>query len=235
MVVGVFCEKNREGVSFEDCAKCAECLPAPIIGSLRIYENKKPRNVYFVRELVSCLRKAYFERKEQPQDHFYKIRELISIKRGKLFGGMASSTNWQELDGSIEYEIGREKVKLTGRLDAYHPTNLEITEIKSKKIFNNTILPKQKDVLQLQCYGTIFKDIFHVRKLRLVYFDMDMFEQYLIPFIDRTKWLKERIHILHIGVRESKPPKQEQSFECQYCSYKERCELTVKIKSHGNV
>lgn len=235
MVVGVFCEKIHEGVSFEACAKCAECLPAPIIGSLRIYENKKPRNVYFVTELVSCLRKAYFDRKERPKDHFYKIRELISIKRGKLFGGMASSTSWQELDGSIEYEIDEEKVKLTGRLDAYDPANLEITEIKSRKIFKNTILPKEKDVLQLQCYGTIFKDIFDVKKLRLVYFDMDMFEQYRIPFVGRTTWLKERIHILHIGVRESKPPKQEQTYECQYCPHKEKCDLTLQTKLYRNV
>ena len=64
---------------------------------------------------------------------------------------------------------------------------------------------------------------------------MDMVEQYFIPFIDRTTWLKERIHILHIGVRESKPPKQEQSFEYQYCSYKEKCDLMMKIKSRGNV
>lgn len=234
MVVGVFCEKNRKCISFEECANCAQCLPAPIIRSLRIYDSKKPRNVYFVREVVSCLRKAYFERKEPPKDHFYKMRELISIKRGKLFGGMASSAHWQELPGSIDYEIDGEKLKLTGRLDIYDPDNLEITEIKSRKIFEDSRLPKKKDVLQLQCYGTIFKGIFRVQKLNIVYFDMDTCQQYSVPFDDKSIWLKKRIHILHRAVRDSKPPKQEQSFKCRYCSFKEKCALMIKDESHGN-
>lgn len=230
MVVGVFCEKNHERVTFEDCEKCAQCLSAPIIRSLKIYRNKKPRNVYFVKEIVGCLREAYFERKEPPKDHFYKIEQLISMKRGKLFGGMVSSTNWQELSGSIDYDIDGEKVKLTGRLDVYDPDNFEITEIKSKKIYENTKLPKGKDVLQLQCYGTIFKGIFRVQKLRIVYFDMDTYRQHTVPLIDKSTLLQERIHILHEAVRDSEPPKEEQSFNCKYCSHRTKCFLvTTKI------
>ena len=229
MVIGVFCEKQQKELTFEDCAKCAACLPAPIIRSLRKYEYKKKRNEYSVSEITGCLRKAYFERKEPPKNQFYTLKDLFLMKRGKLFEGMFSSTKWQELDGSIEYEIDGEKVKLWGRLDAYDLDNQEIIELKSTKIYENTRLPRPKNVLQLQCYGTIFKSILPVEKLRLVYFDMDIFEQHPVPFVDKSKWLQERIHILHEAIRESKPPGKEQSFECKKCLHQKNCSTQTTI------
>lgn len=223
MVIGVLCEKIGTRVTFEECQECAKCLPAIIIKTLRKFEFKKERNSYSVGEVVGCLRKAYFERKEPLQNQFFTLKELLSMKRGKLFEGLLASTRWQELDGSFEFVVDGENVKLMGRIDAYDPDKLEIIELKSTKIFDNTRLPRQKNVLQLQCYGTIFKTIFGVKELTLVYIDMDVFEKYSVPFVDKRDWLEGQIQILHRAIRDSKPPNEEQSFACEFCPYSGKC------------
>lgn len=232
MVIGVLCEEKNEGVTFENCANCAKCLPAPVIRSLKQHDFVYHRNVYHVKDVIGCLRKAYFNRKEPQNDIFHPLEKLVSFKRGKLFEGMVSSTKWQALSGSLAYQIKGEAVKLTGRLDAYDPENSEITEIKSKVIKHYTKLPQQEDVLQLQCYGTIFKEIFSVEKLRLVYFDMNIFKQYEVPFVDKSSWLKERVTNLHVAIRDSKPPMKERSYGCNYCAYAKKCSSLIKIRTN---
>jgi len=224
LVIGVFCEKKNVRITFEECQKCAKCLPATIIKTLRIFErHTKQRNSYSVSEVVNCLRKSYFERKEPLQDQFYTLKSLLSMTRGKLFEGLLDSTRWQELDGSLEFDIDGENVKIMGRIDAYDPDKLEIIELKSTKISDHTRLPRAKNELQLQCYGTIFKSIFGVKELTLVYVDMDVFEKYPVPLVDKTDWLKEQIQILHRAIRDSKSPNEEQSFECKFCPYNSKC------------
>jgi len=230
MVIGVFCKEKDKGVTFEDCANCAKCLPAPVIRGLKQHDFVYHRNVYHVKDVMGCLRKAYYGRKESHADIFHPLEKLVAFKRGKLFEGMVSSTSWQELNGSLTYKIDKETVKLTGRLDAYDPENCEIIEIKSKIIKYDTRLPLAKDIQQLQCYGTIFKEIISVKKLRLVYFDMNKFKQYEVPLVDKTNWLKTRVTNLHVAVRDSKPPMKERSCWCNYCSYVKNCSSLIKIE-----
>lgn len=230
-MIGVYCQKKNNGVSFDDCASCAKCLPAPVIRSLKQYEFSYHRNVYHVNDVIGCLRKAYYDRKEPQDDVYHPLEKLVAFKRGKLFEGMVSSSRWQELNGSLTYKIDKETVKLTGRLDAYDPENHEITEIKSKELKCNTKLPKSKDVLQLQCYGTIFKEIISVDKLRLVYFDMNQFVQFTYPLEDKANWLKQRVTQLHEAVRDSKPPMKERTYYCNYCAHKAKCaKITTTIQ-----
>ena len=82
------------------------------------------------------------------------------------------------------------------------------------------VLPKHS---QSARYGTIFKSIFGVKELTLVYVDMDVFEKYPVPLVDKTDWLKEQIQILHRAIRDSKSPNEEQSFECKFCPYNSKC------------
>jgi CRISPR/Cas system-associated exonuclease Cas4 (RecB family) len=121
--------------------------------------------------------------------------------------------------------IDDEKVKLFGRIDAYDPDKLEIIELKSTKIFDNTRLPRLKNVLQLQCYGIIFKNIFSVKELTLVYVDMDIFEKHSVPFVDKRDWIEEKIQVLYKAIRDSKPPSGEESFECNVCPYSRKCSV----------
>lgn len=232
MAIGVWCEKKVKGITFEECQECAECLPAIVIKSLRRFEHTKERNSYSVGEVVDCLRRAYFERKEPPENPYYTLKTLLSMKRGKLFEGLLNSTHWQELDGSLEFVVDKENVKLMGRIDAYDPDKLEIIELKSTKIFPHTKLPRKKNVLQLQCYGTIFETIVGVKELTLVYVDMDVFRKYSVPFADKRDWLEGRIQILHRAVRELTPPKEEHSFACSYCLHRNKClKLTQRTTS----
>jgi CRISPR/Cas system-associated exonuclease Cas4 (RecB family) len=221
MVVGVYCEEKKGGISFEECMACSNCLPTQIIKSLRVYENKPKRNVYYIREVIGCLRKAYFDRK-CPRDEFSKLRDLYCRKRGELFGAIVGH-GWNELDGSLSYVVDGEPVKLTARLDCYDPDKKEIVELKSLSDIENKELPRQKDVLQVQCYGTIFKGIFRVERLRLVYLDMNGFRQINVGLIDKSEWLKERVEKLHRHIRDSKPPAEEPSWECKFCPHKSQC------------
>jgi len=221
MVVGVYCEEKRKGISFEECMVCSKCLPTQIIKSLRVYENKPKRNVYYVREVIACLRKAYFDRK-CPKDEFSSLRDLYCRKRGELFGAIAGH-GWNELDGSLSYVVDSEPVKLTARLDSYDPEKQEIVELKSLRDIENKELPREKDVLQVQCYGTIFKNIFRVERLRIVYLDMNGFRQVNVSLVDKTKWLKERVEKLHRHIRDSKPPAEDPTWECKFCPHRSNC------------
>ena len=70
-MIGVFCREKDRGVSFDECARCAKCLPAPVIRSLKQYDFVYKRNVYHVNDVIGCLRKAYYSRKEPPVDVFH--------------------------------------------------------------------------------------------------------------------------------------------------------------------
>jgi hypothetical protein len=224
MTVGVFCEEKRERVSFEQCIDCAKCLPAPIIKNLRIFDNKPLRNMYYLREVIGCVRRSYYERKI-PADNFPTLRSLYSRKRGELFGGITGSKGWQELDCVVDLNVDNEPVKFTARLDCYDPKQHGITELKSLEGVFDRELPREKDVLQVQCYGTLFKNAIGglVSWLRLLYLDMNEFLQIHVEQRDMSQWLKERVNTLHRAVRDSKPPAEEVSQDCKYCAYKTKC------------
>jgi hypothetical protein len=221
MVVGIYCEETKKGISFEECMACSKCLPTQIIKSLRIYENKPKRNVYHVKDVIGCLRKTYFGRK-YPKDEFLRLTDLYRIKRGELLGAIFGH-GWIELPGSLPFVVDGEPVKLTGRLDHYDPEKKEIVELKTLRDVGNAVLPREKDVLQVQCYGTIFKSIFRVERLRLLYLDINEFRQVNVSLIDKTEWLRERVEKLHRHIRDSKPPAENPSWECKFCPHKNNC------------
>ncbi len=232
MTIGVYCEPFKKGVTFEECESCAKCLPAPIIRSLRTYDYRPERNVYYLREVIGCLRKAYSDRKERPPDKFLTLLELYRCKRGGIFENMADKSHWKELDGSLKYNVDGEEVKLSARLDAYDPDTGTIIELKSVEFWTKKPdtgqmwrkkLPRDKDVLQVQGYGAVFKQIVPVRALRILYFDMNEFQQCAVPLVDRTNWLQERAFALHRAIRDSKPPVEERCFECKFCEHSKNC------------
>lgn len=236
MVIGVYCEQRRQGITFEECQECAKCLPAIVIKTLRKTDFTKERNSYAVGEVIDCLRKAYYERKEPLPTQYFTLSTLLSMKRGKLFEGLLDSTRWQELDGTLPVNVDGEPVKLQGRIDAYDPDKKQIIELKSTKIFEDTELPREQNVLQLQCYGTIFKKhVFDVNELTLLYVDMDAFETYSVPLVDKSAWLEGRVKILHRAVRDSVSPPEEPSYKCQNCPCRSKCtaQKPVPLSTHS--
>ena len=228
MVVRVYCSHRSAGVSFDECEACAKCLPTPIIEALREYEYNPERNTYYLAEILCCLKKSYYQRKTS-QDKYHSLRSLYKKKRGKLFSKIMGTSGWQELRGCLSYDIDGEPVKLTARLDCYDPNKKEIIELKSLELDKQKkYLPRDKDKLQVQCYGTIFKPIFlEVKGLKIVYLDMSNYEQYDVPIEDKSEWMKQRVIVLHRAIRDSQPPPREESYECQHCEYADKCSLLV--------
>jgi len=231
MTTGVYCEPYKKRVTFDECALCAQCLPASIIKSLRVYDYTPQRNAYYVKEIIGCLRKAYFTRKSASIDTYLTLKSLYAIKRGKIFGNMVDGSRWTELDGSIPFKVDGEDVKLTARLDSYDPQRAAITELKSLEGIHYKNLPRRNDVLQLQSYGTIFKSIIPVRRLTLVYLDMNSFKQFDVEQVDLNSWLKDRVEGLHRALRDSKPLSEEPSYECKFCDHKKNCNVVPIINS----
>lgn len=223
MVVGVYCEEKSEGISFEECIACGKCLPSQLIKSLRIFEYKPVRNNYYVREVIGCLRKAYFERKNSGCDTYLTLKELYPRKRGDLMGKITGASGWNELDGSLSYNVDGEDVKLSARLDLYDHDKHEIVELKSVENVWSRYLPKDSDVLQVQSYGVIFKTIFSVKRLRIVYLGMNDFRQVDIEMLDRSLWLKRRVETLHRSIRDFVIPEEEKSYSCNFCQNKGQC------------
>ena len=61
MRFGVLC--NTKGrISFEECEKCAKCLPRPLIRAIKPENRPNRLGYYGVKEINGCLRKAYFNR-----------------------------------------------------------------------------------------------------------------------------------------------------------------------------
>jgi CRISPR/Cas system-associated exonuclease Cas4 (RecB family) len=230
MTVGVNCIKNSKKVSFEECIECAACLPPQIIKSLRVYENKPKRNTYYVKEIIGCMRKAYFNRKLS-QDEYQTLLQLFQIKRGKALGAIAGQ-GWNELDGSVEYQIDGEPIKLTARLDCYDPEKREIIEVKTKRYIDGPNLPYTSDRMQVQCYASIFKSILPISSLSILYLDFDHFRRIHLDISDISTWMQERTTKLHKHIRDSKIPNDEPSWECKDCTHKESCS-TLQAKANA--
>jgi CRISPR/Cas system-associated exonuclease Cas4 (RecB family) len=236
MVVGVYCEEKSKGISFEECIACGKCLPSQLIKSLRVFDYKPIRNNYYVREVIGCLRKAYFERRNDSGDTYLTLKELYPRKRGDLMGKITGENGWDELPGSLSYNVDGEDLKLTARLDLYDHDKHEIIELKSTENIWSRYLPKDSDVLQIQSYGVIFKKILSVEKLRIVYLGMNDFRQVEIPSIDKSLWLKSRVETLHRSIRDSKIPEEEKSYGCNFCQYQSQCnQINVTRPMAGQV
>jgi hypothetical protein len=242
VVIGVNCEPFKKKVTFEECGACAQCLPAPIIKSLRRYDYQPERNVYYLREVIGCPRKAYFDRKSKPTDKYLRLHELYRWKRGEIFEDMADRSRWTQLDGSLKYKVDGEDVKLSARLDAYDPDTGTVIELKSVEFWTTNPktkqmwkkkLPRDRDVLQVQGYGTIFRDIVPIKALRILYCDMNEYQQYMVELVDKADWLQERISTLHRAVRDSKPPTEERCYECRFCEDSTNCAVGQRMPLIG--
>lgn len=226
MIVDIWCKKNGGRIPFEQCVDCAKCLPSKMIESLKKYEHEPKRNVYYVKEVIGCLKQAYYKRK-QPSSKAFTLNSLYSMKRGQLLGAITDKS-YSEFTGELSFNIDGEPVKLTARLDCYDPEKGEIIEVKTLENIFHRRLPRDQDVLQLQCYGTIFKDIFQkINRLYLAYLDMNQFIQFEIPIVNNYPWLQNRVKILHTAIRASIPPDEEIGYYCKYCLHRDKCNIQL--------
>jgi CRISPR/Cas system-associated exonuclease Cas4 (RecB family) len=169
-----------------------------------------------------------------PKEEYLTLESLYRMKRGTLLERIADSTGWRQLEGSMHCSVDGEDVKITARLDCYDPEKKFIYELKSLELRSARVLPRQKDKLQVQCYGLIFRDVFSdVKGLKIAYLDMNEFRVYDVELEDLSGWVLQRVSSLHRAVRDSQPPSKEESYECRYCEYAEENCASTPIVAAG--
>jgi CRISPR-associated exonuclease Cas4 len=176
----------------------------------RFEEAKNPK-VIFVTDLVACTHKFHLR-------HIFP--ELtIKFEPSAIMGDLVHSglesllKNYGfEVEYPIEtkYKVNDEEYILKGRIDAYHPEEKIVVEIKTSRTAQN--LPREHHVYQLQ----IYLNILDARQGILIYITPDRILEYNI---DREKIdVKSLIKML---IEDKVHPKW--SWECKYCYFQKIC------------
>lgn len=189
-----------------------------------------------VTDLCKCLRQSYYELSNTPSDvetpKEAETELLWSMQSGKYLHQLTSSFRWRELD--IERMIFcqdiDEKLYIHGRLDMYDYKTQTIIDLKTtnaiKWQYTNHLIPRERDIDQLQCYGSLFGPKIGVSNLMLLYADLKNLISFKVPVIDKMKWIEDRTLQLYLSVHVIRsPPQAERSVACEYCKFKERCDL----------
>ena len=192
-----------------------------------IFRNDKTPS-YGVTEIIRCLRKSYYEKTKKKRKSRKSLDNLWPTVRGDLLHQMTIAYNWNELDMDFQIPLGNGKLgTISGRLDMYDWKTKTVIDLKTTKdVYSQAeegTIPKKEDILQIQCYGTIFSNIIPIQELVLVYADLNDMLAFRIANEDKTWWLKERILELEQSISDKKPPKQEISKLCYFCRFFNEC------------
>jgi hypothetical protein len=83
-----------------------------------------------------------------------------------------------------------EKLYINGRLDMYDYKTQTIIDLKTtnaiKWQYTNHLIPRERDIDQLQCYGSLFGPKIGVSNLVLLYADLNLIS-FSIPVINKLK------------------------------------------------
>lgn len=206
-------------------------IPAGILSFLEqksgISRNEKTQS-YSVTDMVCCLRKSFYEKSSKKRKTSKVLENLWPSVRGDLLHQMTKAYNWNELDMDFQIPLGNGKLgTITGRLDMYDWKTKTIIDLKTTKdVYSQAeegTIPKKEDILQIQCYGTIFSNIIPIEELVLVYADLNDMIAFRIAIEDKTWWLKERILELEKAIIDKNPPQREISKLCHFCKYLNQC------------
>ena len=192
-----------------------------------IFRNDKTPS-YGVTEIIRCLRKSYYEKTKKKRKSRKSLDNLWPTVRGNLLHQMTTAYNWNELDMDFQIPLGNGKLgTISGRLDMYDWKTKTIIDLKTTKdVYTQAeeeTIPKKEDILQIQCYGTIFSNIIPIQELVLVYADLNDMLAFRIANEDKTWWLKKRILELEQAINDKNPPKQEISKLCHFCKFYNQC------------
>lgn len=190
--------------------------------------RKDKTSSYGVTQIIRCLRKSYYEKTKTKRRSRKSIDNLWPTVRGDLLHQMTTAYNWNELDMDFQIPLGNGKSgKISGRLDMYDWKTKTIIDLKTTKDVylqaKEGAIPKKEDILQIQCYGTIFSNIIPIQELVLVYADLNDMLAFRIANEDKTWWLKDRILGLEQAINDKIPPKQEISKLCNFCKFYDQC------------
>lgn len=207
---------------------------------MRVSSRRLP-NHYWVTDLCGCLRRNYYRISGTPTDTVApsSTGRLWSILSGRYLHNLTYAYRWRELDIEKKFFLPDidEMLHVHGRLDMYDYKSETIIDLKTTNAVKwqqeKGLLPRTADVDQIQCYGSLFRDIIKVSDLTLLYADMKDLLPYRIPLVDKEAWITERVSRLHIALEITKfPPAAEISNMCDYCQFRQRCQAQLDREQH---
>lgn len=214
-------------------------IPEGIVRYLTRDSNRnyaRSSNHYWVTDICRCLRQSFYILSGTPPDTRSKaddlVNELWPMQSGKLLHGLTYAYAWRELDIEKEFffpEIDQ-TVHLYGRLDMYDFKTETIIDLKTTNAVtwqvSKGLIPRNNDIQQLQCYGSLFSEKMRVSALMLLYADIKNMVSFKVPFVDMSDWIARRLLQLYVFICiTKKPPNPEPSSACDYCKFRNRCEL----------
>jgi hypothetical protein len=224
MIFGVLCDTQGR-ISFDDCERCAKCLPRPLIKAIKPNPSEQKSGYYGVKEINGCLRNAFFRRTEKRRDVYLKLSKYLASKRGKYYEEILEDSGWNELPVELEVDVDGESVYLRGTIDCYDASSGAIVELKTCNL-EKVSVPRKSDILQIKSYYSIGKTVNvlgQVNILKIVYTDMSRFKTIDITPEDISDWLIDRTRNLHKAICNSVAPRKEQTKKCLICSQRKIC------------
>ena len=182
-----------------------------ISNELEIKIDKTDIKTIHLEEVVSCLRRSYFDRVDPMKQKKTGFNELLSGFLQKMdYGGKSG-----------EYDL--EDIKLKGRADMM----VDDAAIIFRSTFDFPENPKASDLLYLNACLWIFNKVDGI----IVYLTGDRREE-SFSSTKSKKMFEEtirRVRVLHDMLKAKKIPIIEPSHECDSCQYYERCFVKQKI------
>ncbi len=201
----------------EWCANCNKCLPKPIKDALLPVERKRSNSEIprfgVTRVTNKCLRSTYFDLTEEV---VHDLEKLWVFSRGHAFH---EHFKFDEKERFIKKNFG--DFEVIGFIDAVHDS--VIYELKTTN--NIPEAPQEHHKLQAQAYYSMMSDEekAKIKKILIVYLSLQKIKVFEVPKRDITEFLEKQGRILVTALKEKIPPNKTQSWLCNYCSHKDRC------------
>jgi CRISPR/Cas system-associated exonuclease Cas4 (RecB family) len=219
--VKILCPDKSEK-EIEDCIACSKCYPRPIIEMLLKGRNKKKKKKdhprYGVTRLVgNCLRKTYYDLTEEVAR---PLDKMWIFTRGTAIHEFVQKDIPEE-DVEIFREAKFSTFSVLGFIDAVHDGAL----YEFKTTANIPSTPQESHVLQSQAYYSMLDEEMRskVEKILVIYFSMHKIRVFEVKPRDVMPYLEARGTILTNALKNSTPPKREESYLCDYCDFKDIC------------
>jgi len=174
-------------------------------------------SVIHVSEVVGCLRKAYYTRKNPlaiaPSNTVKLLGDTIHVALQEVL----------EREGyEIEFEVGLNLggFRLSGHVDAYHPEKGVVLEFKTVSKLPEA--PYESHMRQAQIYAAMTR----ARHAYVIYISRSDggVKVFNVPFNKGIlKWAVERAKALKQAIDNATPPPPERSPLCNYCDFKLEC------------
>jgi hypothetical protein len=155
--------------------------------------NNRKHNHYWVKDICQCLRRSHYEitLTTRDDDSHLALEALWVIWSRPFLHNPTYAYRWRELDVRRRFQLIDENSTafLEGRLDVFDYETGNIIDLKTSSAvkwqFAQRRIPRTDHIDQIQCYGTLFRDILNVSSLMLLYADMKNLIAFSIPVIDR--------------------------------------------------